>query len=141
MIVFTIYLAGGMSGLSFEDQYNWRREISDKLKEINNTYTVRTINPVEYYSYYRPNEYESEHEVMEFDLDKLRKSDLVIVNFNSPKSLGTMAELGIAYDRRIPVIGLNEEGHVLHEWQREMSNKIFSNMEDMITYIKNYYLI
>jgi len=51
---------------------------------------------------------------MEFDLNKVRHSDLIICNFNDMFSLGTMAELAIAYERRIPVIGLDINKQTLH---------------------------
>ena len=78
---------------------------------------------------------------MEFDLYKVRNSDLIIVNFNDPNSLGTMAELAIAYEKRIPIIGLNEDRNELHSWQIEMCARIFDNIGDMIMYVKDYYLI
>ena len=77
---------------------------------------------------------------MQFDLHKVRTSNLIIMNFNNMHSLGSMAELAIAYDRGIPVIGLNETEQQLHPWQYCMCSKIFNNMEDMLDYIKIYYL-
>ena len=77
---------------------------------------------------------------MNFDLHKVKNSDLIILNFNNMYSLDTMAELAIAYDRGIPVIGLNESEQQLHPWQHCMCSKVFNNMESMITYIEKYYL-
>lgn len=51
---------------------------------------------------------------MEFDLNRVRNSDLIIVNFNDMYSLGIMAEIAIVYERKIPVIGLNETKQSLH---------------------------
>ena len=62
----------------------------------------------------------TQHEGMEFDLNRVRSSDLIIVNFNDVYSLGTMAEIATAYERRIPIIGLNENNQDLHPWQTEM---------------------
>lgn len=135
-----IYLAGGMSNLSMEEQNEWRNEIRNKLEEYDCDYYVKCINPVDYYDTYDSTTYDSDLEVMQFDLHKVKKSDLIIMNFNDMKSLGSMAELAIAYDRGIPVIGLNESKQQLHSWQYCMCSKIFNNQENMLQYIKNYYL-
>lgn len=137
---FFIYLAGGMSNLTMEEQNDWRNEIRCELEDFECLYYVKCINPVDYYNTYDSTTYDSDLEVMQFDLHKVKKSDLVILNFNNMKSLGTMAELAIAYDRGIPVIGLNESEQQLHPWQYCMCSKIFNNKEDMLQYIKDYYL-
>ncbi len=77
---------------------------------------------------------------MEFDLNKVRHSDLIICNFNDIYSLGTMAELAIAYERRIPVIGLNVDEQTLHPWQIEFCTRIFNDMDEMLDYVKDFYL-
>lgn len=77
---------------------------------------------------------------MEFDLYKVRNSDLLVVNFNDMYSLGSMSEMAIAYDRRIPIVGLNIDNQTLHPWQNEMCNRIFNDIDKMLAYIKNFYL-
>ena len=83
---------------------------------------------------------ENFREIMELDLHKLRNSNLVIVNFNDMYSLGSMSELAIAYDRRIPIIGLDVNKQELHPWQIEMCNRIFDDMDEMLDYVEDYYL-
>lgn len=140
MEIFQIYMAGGMSNLSMEEQNAWRVEVKDKLEEYDCDYNVKCVNPVDYYNYTDNSIYDSDLEVMRFDLYKVKTSNLMIINFNDPNSLGSMSELAIAYDRGIPVIGLNEFGNKLHTWQYCMCSKLFLNMEDMLCYIKTYYL-
>ena len=77
---------------------------------------------------------------MEFDLNKVRNADLVIINFNDMYSLGSMAELAIAYEKRIPVIGLDVDNQELHSWQVEMCNRIFNNIGELIDYVEDFYL-
>lgn len=84
--------------------------------------------------------YESQKEVMEFDLNRVRHSDLVIANFNDMNSLGTMSEIAIAYERKIPIIGLDVDKQDLHPWQIEMCNRIFTNIGELFEYIENFYL-
>lgn len=136
---FKVYLAGAMSGISFEESNAWRKNIT---RSLNNTYAdikVKCINPNDYYNF-KEVTYDSEREVMEFDLYKVRHSDLVIVNFNHSESRGTMAEIAIAYENKIPIIGLNVNHEKLHPWQIEMSNKIFDDELKITNYISNYYL-
>ena len=65
---------------------------------------------------------------------------MVIVNFNDMYSLGSMSELAIAYDRRIPIIGFDDNKQELHPWQIEMCNRIFDDMDEMLDYVEDYYL-
>jgi len=142
MTYFNIYLSGGMTGMSMQDQSGWRYRMTHLLDRYSNVkYAVECFNPIAYYSESRPEEYDSEREVMEYDLFRLRTSDLVIVNFNNLKSLGTMAEIAIAYDRRMPIIGIysGDRGE-LHPWQEDMCSKIFNNEIEAAEYIGMYYL-
>lgn len=136
---FTIYLAGAMSGITFEEANIWRRSFTKSMKYIYSDIKVNCINPNDYYNF-KEIIYDSEREVMEFDLYKVRHSDLIVVNFEHPVSLGTMAELTIAYEHKIPVIGLNINHEKLHPWQVEMCNKIFDNENELTHYICDYYL-
>ena len=140
MNIFKFYLAGGMTDLSYEDQNNWRTYVKKKLEGYECDYKIKCINPVDYYNIYDSTLYDSDLEVMQFDLYNVKTSNLIIMNFNDMKSLGSMAELAIAYERGIPVIGLNEKEQQLHPWQYSMCSKIFNNMDDMLDYIKRYYL-
>lgn len=135
-----IYLAGGMQNLSFDDQNSWRTEVKKQLEKYDCDYKVKCINPVDYYNTFDQTTYDSDLEVMQFDLHKVKTSNLLIMNFNNMYSLGSMAELAIAYEKGIPVIGLNESGQQLHPWQYCMCPKVFNNRDDMMLYIKNYYL-
>ena len=139
MNVFQIYLCGGMTDLSYEEQTHWRLDVKDKLEHYECIHKVKCCNPVEYYSLEDSTE-EIEKEAMDYDLYRLTNSNLVIANFNAPKSLGSMAEIAIAYDRKIPIIGLNEDNKELHPWSKIMCNKIFTDREDMLQYVCNYYL-
>jgi len=154
-----IYLAGGMSNLPFDDQVTWREGIKNMLESYEGNIKANVCSPTDYFNF-ESIRHNNEREVMEFDLNKIRHSDLIIVNFNDPKSLGTMAELAIAYDRQIPIIGLAElkvlstsgqTGNInygsigfnkptLHPWQEVMCHRIFNNIDDLIIYVKEFYL-
>lgn len=136
-----IYLSGGMSSLDFEKQSKWRRQISDAIMFGDYDYSKKPIffNPVDFYNLTEPT-HKSEREVVEFDLNALRHSDLVIVNFNDPKSLGTACELAIAYEMKIPVIGINKGGVDLHPWLEVFTNRMCENIKEAVEYTVEYYL-
>lgn len=136
-----IYMAGGMSDLSFDEQIKWRNQIRDSILYGCYEYSYKPIffSPPMYYNFEEQN-HKSEREVMEFDLNKLRNSDLVIVNFNSPNSLGTAMELAIAYENRIPVIGINERNTKLHPWLEESVTRMCCNLREAVKHVVDYYL-
>lgn len=144
MNTYSIYLCGGMGKFgkeNFDESNKWRRCCKQTLETCECGYKVNAINPNDYFNFVdEPPQYNTQDEVMRFDLYKLRKSNLVIANFNDMYSLGSMAEIAIAYDRGIPVIGLNEDDKELHPWQVCMTERIFNNIDKMLDYIKDFYL-
>lgn len=132
-----IYLAGGMGNLPFEESERWRKKITGMFAEY--TSKIQCINPNNYFNFLIKT-HESEREVREFDLHKVRNSDLVIVNFNDEKSIGTAQELAVAYEYRIPVIGLNEDSKDLHPWLTECCNRVFHNYDELTSYIMDHYI-
>ena len=97
------------------------------------------FNPVDFYNFTEVR-YKSEREVMEFDLNALRHSDLVIVNFNDPKSLGTCAELAIAKELKIPVIGINKDKSELHPWLIEFTTRMCDDIREAVEHVVDFYL-
>ena len=137
-----IYLAGGMSGLTIEEQVKWRNNFKNIFK-YNDIEIIRNpiiFSPPDYYSFSSTHDNVSEKEIMEFDLYNLRNSDIVVVNFNAPQSLGTAMEIAIAHEYRIPIIGLNEENYELHPWIIECTTKICNTFIELANYITDYYL-
>ena len=135
-----IYLSGAMGSLSFEEQSRWRQKVIDAIR-YNYDCEKKPIffNPVNYYNF-EDVRYKSQREVMEFDLNGLRNSDLVIVNFNDPLSLGTCAELAIAYDMKMPIIGINKDGKELHPWLECFCNRICESIKEAVEYTVDFYL-
>ena len=140
---YKVYLSGGMSGLSFEEQTQWRKDVEDGIwEQLNRWSTVHTpvfFNPVDYYNFQKVR-HKSEREAFEFDLQNLKDSRLVIVNFNDTKSIGTAMELAIAKDRGIPIIGLNQDKVELHPWLAECCTRICDSMDELIDYVVEFYL-
>ena len=97
------------------------------------------FNPVNYYNFEEVR-YKTHREVMQFDLNGLRHSDLVIVNFNDPSSLGTCAELAIAYDMKIPIIGINKDKKELHPWLECFCDRICDSIKEAVEYVVDFHL-
>lgn len=140
---YTVYLAGGMGKFgkdNFDEGNKWRLIFKKRLESCEHM-NVKAINPNDYFSFKQePPRYISQREIMEFDLNRVRNADLIIVNFNDMWSLGTMAEIAIAYERKIPIIGLNETNQELHPWQVEMCNRIFTETHELLDYVEYFYL-
>lgn len=140
---YNIYLSGGMQKFgkdNFDEGNKWRKYCKNALETCECDYKVKVCNPNDLFNFKDEPQYKTEREVMNLDLHKLRQSDLVIVSFNDKWSLGTMSEIAIAYDRRIPVIGLNVNNTELHSWQICMCERIFDNIDEMLDYIQDFYL-
>ena len=140
---YIIYLCGGMGKFgkaNFDEGNKWRRYCKRTLETYECNYRVTAVNPNDYFNFFDEPKYATQDEVMRLDLHKLRNSDLVIANFNDMYSLGSMAEIAIAYDRGIPVIGLNEGSQDLHPWQVCMCERIFTDVDEMLDYIEDFYL-
>ena len=142
---YQIYLCGGM-GKFGKDEFDkgnyWRVHCKNTLERFEGTtYNVRVVNPNDYFNFKDDTpRYISEREVMELDLDKLRRSNLVIINFNDMYSLGSACEMAIAYEKRIPIIGLDIDRQVLHPWQECMCNRIFNDIDELLDYVEDFYL-
>lgn len=134
-----IYLAGGMGSLSFEEQSTWRKVVTDSLINNYNGQRNLIINPVNFYNF-ESVEYKTQREVMEFDLYQVRTSDLIIVNFNDEKSIGTAMELMLAKELHIPIIGLNEKNTKLHPWLVECCTRICDSMTELLCHVGDFYL-
>ncbi len=140
---YNVYLSGGMQKFgkdNFDEGNKWRKYCKNTLEDCECDYKVKVCNPNDLFNFKDEPQYETEREVMNLDIHKLRQSDLVIVNFNDKWSLGTMSEIAIAYDRRIPVIGLNTNYTELHSWQICMCERIFNDIDEMLDYIQDFYL-
>lgn len=137
----SIYLAGGMGSLSFEEQSKWRNQIMNAIKFGDYDYEKKPIftNPVDYYNF-EEKRHKSENEIMEFDLNRVRKSDLIIVNFNDPSSIGTSMEIAIAKELHIPIVGINVGNKRLHPWLECSCMRMCENLREAVEYTVVFFL-
>lgn len=141
----TIYLAGKMSGLSHNQMNTWRLETENLLRNYSSVTnsTVNIINPVSYYNF-EEKRYKSEREVMQFDINKVRGSDIIIVNMEGlNSSIGTCIECYEAYKREIPVLafGSQELFNEVHSWVQCCITRKDDNYIETCKYIKDFYMV
>lgn len=141
-----IYEAGKMSGLTFAQMNDWRVELKNKLLDSAEDvgYKLLIINPVDYYNF-EEQRHQSEDEIKEYDLKHVVSSDVVIVNLNGlENSEGTKLELHDAkYHNKIPVIAFGNRKlyENLHPWHKSNITRVEENINDVVQYIKDFYMI
>ena len=142
----TIYLGGKMSGLSKNDYCKWRSELENVLSDRANLIgaSIQIINPAKYFDFDNMDRH-LEKEVMQFDLNMVRQSDVVIVNVNGvSSSIGTAIELYEANRLNIPVIAYTESGEVeddVHPWIESCFSTVQMNRYDLVDYICDFYMV
>jgi nucleoside 2-deoxyribosyltransferase len=141
-----IYLAGKMGGLTFSQMNDWRYKLKNKLISMSNDVGegITVINPVDYYNF-EIIRHQSEEEVEDYDLAHVTSSDIVIVSLEGlNSSIGTIIELHDAhYHKRIPVLafGYKNEYDKLHPWIKRDITRVEESIDDIVNYIKEFYLI
>lgn len=136
-----IYLSGAMSTVSFEEQSKWRKRIINAINLGDYNYVKKPVffNPVDHYNFETKYQ-KTEREVFEYDLYNLRNSNLVVVNFNDPKSIGTSMELILAKEYRIPVIAFGINNQEIHPWILECCTRICDDLREVVEHIVEFYL-
>lgn len=132
----TVYLAGKMSGILPEIANKWRLEAVELLKE-----NFKIINPCDYYNFEMDRSTYTDLEVKKFDLWAVENSDIILVNFDFPDSIGTAIELHMAYEIwDKPVIAYGGLHVEVHPWMKLSVTKWCNTLEDAIDHINKYYL-
>lgn len=143
-----IYTAGAMEahgGTDYAKQ--WRTEVNEYFERYCDN--VEVINPTDFYEY-GANKHRTHKEIFDFDLHKVRKSDVILVDLNNiRKSIGTCMELKEASTYNIPVIGflddelsVEEMVQLIHPWVYCCCNRIETGeraLNNTVDYIRNYY--
>ena len=135
-----VYLSGAISGIPEEEAYEWRDDVENFFEQLDLPW-LHVFNPVTHFSQLglKLGHY-TDDDIMNLEIYKLRNSDIVFYNCHYPKSLGSMAELAIAYERGIPILAFNENNEELHPWIKGMCTKIFKTKEELIHYFVNHYM-
>ena len=132
---FEIYLAGGSKnepdeGMGWRDQLrrDWQNHFSD----------ISIVNPLDYFRYSK-DWHQSDKQVKQYYLSRIKKCGAVLVNLNnSDKSCGTCQEIQYAVDHDIPVIGFGTEN--IYNWLLVDCQCVFENSDEAMDYIMTYYV-
>lgn len=126
-----------MTGLSFKELNGWREDLVAALDDFIGEYDL--YNPIDHCltevdEVLSP---EMGHEVFEYNLYKLRKTDVVVANIgkNFNNSIETIFEIAKAHELKIPIIGYNKEEVPLHSWIKKSCIYITNNIADLAEYI------
>ena len=124
MIEYKVYLAGPMSGLSFEEALKWREEFKAKLKDSGNE-NIHCFSPLrgrkfieDYEKFDKDREYShplGTHKAINTrDHNDVKTSDLVLVNFLGAKtiSIGTVMEIAWAWSYKKPIVMITDEENI-----------------------------
>lgn len=139
--MYKVYLAGPISGLSFDGATDWRNDVNNKLKVVSPE--IRGYSPLRGKDQYLRGEkaiadsYEqwplsTAKGITERDRFDCRTSDVVFVNLLGAEkvSIGTVLEIGWASENNIPVILVMEEGNIHdHAMIRETASFIVTSLE------------
>ena len=141
-----IYEAGKMGGLTFSEMNNWRVELKNKLLNAaeNADYKLLVINPVDFYNF-EERRFQSEEEVEDYDLAHVITSDIIIVNLDGLNtSDGSKIELHDGnFHNKIPVIAFGDAElyNNLHPWIKRDITRFEKNIDYVVEYIRDFYLI
>lgn len=140
-----IYTAGKMSGLTLEQQMQWRTELEYKLRKFSEV-KIEFIHPPLFYNYEKTY-HKSEAEIKEWELNKIRECDIVVVNLDGiGSSVGTHFELGFINamnmfgNKHIYVIGIGDTEN-LYSWIELSTLRIEPDVDSACQYINDYLLV
>ena len=133
-----IYLAGGIADVTWDQATFWRNKLADNIYDVSQG-TWRCFDPCDHLNEF--GEIITAEESVEYDLDHLRHSRLMIASFeHTQKSTGTTIELGVAYENRIPIIGYNPNNYDLHPWIRRVCTHICTSENGLYQLLCDHYL-
>lgn len=136
-----IYLAGKMTGLTYKEMNQWREDFLTTVVEYDFYDKFHCINPVLYFNF-EEKRYQSDKEVMDFDLRKVSSSDIIVVNLQGLNdSIGTCIELYEAYKRGIPILAIGDDDTYtnLHPWLKVFITRHDHSYREVIEYINDFY--
>ena len=117
---FRVYLAGGITGLSYGEATDWRAKATEELAK----YGIEGVSPMRGKAHLKnetnitnqpyKNILSTEKGILNRDRFDTMRADVLLVNLYGAEkpSIGTMIELGWADSARIPVIMIAEKGGV-----------------------------
>ena len=131
----SIYLAGPSKCEKDEGQ-SWRKKLTNDWGIAEEDYTF--FNPLDYFRY-SENWHQSDKQVKQYFLSRLKNCDVMLVNLeNTESSCGTCQEVQYAVDHEIPVIGFGKQN--IYNWLLVDCQCVFDTVEEAMEYIIDYYV-
>ena len=130
----TIYLAGGISHLSYEEATGWRRDLIEQAgdraiildpmrgKEVLEGTKAIALHPPEF----------SHDDIFGRNIADIESSNYMIVNWDSVKSIGTPMEVGFAYAEGVIVTSYCTTIYKSHPFMVGMSQVILDSLIDCL---------
>ncbi|MBI1388265.1 MAG: hypothetical protein GC154_07445 [bacterium] len=130
----TIYLSGPIMGEVGGEAVQWRQEAVIRLQD-----QFDLLDPMR--RSFKDNEVDSANEIVEFDLQDIRDSDIILVNYNKP-SIGTAMEVFYAaHDLGKFVVSFSPYSYQdCSPWMVRFSTKILPGLEQACLYIKRHFI-
>lgn len=136
-----VYLVGPISGLSYQQAIDWRSRANQALAE----HGIETICPLRNTEILEGEEaLEQEYSawlwtqaraIVHRSLYDVRRSDAILANFlgAQQRSMGSIVELAVAYERHIPIVVVMEQGNPHdHIFIREMATVVVDDLDSGI---------
>ncbi len=136
-----VYTAGKMGGLPPEKYKKWREDLTENLfdKMDSDRIDLTVINPHEYFGF-EEQLHDNMLEIINWELNTVKNSDVIIVNLDFDNSTGTNIELYTAWQNNIPVIAYNSKGIFHHPWVEEFITRKFKNWDTLVEYVLDYHI-
>ena len=142
----TIYLAGPISGLTYEEANEWREVITPNLEILG----YKVLNPMYDKDFLKNkgvigkdtdvinNVLNNHNNIYELDLFRVRHSDILLINFLGSKkaSIGTVVEISTAHELNKIVIMIMEEDNVHNHIFITRNSIVVRTFEDAMTLLK-----
>lgn len=143
-----IYTCGKMTGLSYEEQMNWRNEFDNYFRSYCKAFGAYDgaiiIKPPIYYSNCGAN---NQREIQEWEINQVVDSDILIVNLDGlESSIGSLMEIGVAHgvncsgNKHIFIIGIGKLPDNMHPWIKNSFIHVSPTIEEAAEYTVFYYL-
>lgn len=143
----TVYLAGPIAGMKYNEATKWRLHAQDTLRQIG----ITCLSPLRFKEFLNDgstignNRYQqpiaSDKGIVNRDHLDVMRSDLILANLlgSEKVSIGTMIEFGWAHQLQKPVIAIMESGNIHdHPFVREIAAHIVPNVVEALILTRAY---
>lgn len=143
-----VYLAGGISGLTFEEATAWREELTAKILRLGH----RVLNPLDGKEHlkgdgqighgYKNDPMCTAEAIFTRDTEDIMNSDILFVRLDTAKSIGTPFEMGYAYALRKKLIVVTKPELATHPFVEGVKltygNRIYTNYDKAVKELEKY---